>query len=180
MTQVLSNLSLSQIHPALVHFPIALLLIAPLFILLGAFQRDTRGRTLLFSALLMMCLGTGGAFLARWSGNAAAQAAAPSGLAHQVLENHEELAETTSIVFAVLTVAFAAILGTIWYRNLASCRVLQRAVPLVFLVFYGAGILLLVNTAHLGGRLTHEFGVGLKAPSRNAAVLPGKHDSDGD
>jgi uncharacterized membrane protein len=180
MTQIMSNVSLSQIHPALVHFPIALLLIAPLFVVLGAFQRDTRGRTLLFSALLMMCLGTSGAFLARWSGNAAAHAAAPSAAARLVLQNHEELAETTSIVFAALTIAFAAILGAIWYRNLSACRVLHKVVPLVFLVFYGAGVLLLANTAHLGGQLTHEFGVGLKTPSRDAAVLPAKHDSDGD
>jgi uncharacterized membrane protein len=160
----------NELHPLVVHFPVALLLIAPLFVLLGASQANARGRTLLFAALVLMCLGTAGAFAARFSGSAAVHTAMQSADAHRVLEHHEELAEVTSIVFAVLTVAFAVTLWTIWYRNLSHSHLLQKLVPLVFLVFYGAGILLLMDTAHLGGRLTHEFGVNVKGPVRTRVV----------
>lgn len=166
MHAMLFPLPWNELHPVLVHFPIALLLIAPLFVLLGAFQPNTRGRTLLFSALVLMCLGTAGAFAARISGGAAARTAVQSADARRVFENHQALAEVTSIVFAVLTVAFAMTLWTIWYRNLSYSPVLQRVVPLVFLVFYGAGILLLLDTAHLGEHLTHEYGVNLRSPAQ--------------
>lgn len=181
MHLTLFQLSLSELHPVLVHFPIALLLIAPVFVLLGVFQPNTRGRTLLFAALVLMCLGTAGAFAARISGDAAARTAVEGAEARRVLENHQAQAELTSIVFAVLTVAFAATLGTIWYRNLSHSSVLQKVLPLVFLVFYGAGILLLLDTARLGERLTHEYGVSMRSRARPSVVsaLPdpdyGKH-----
>ncbi len=177
MPSWLFSLSFDQLHPVLVHFPIALLLIAPVFVLLGAFQPSTRGRTLLFSALLLMCLGTIGTFAARLSGEAAARSVSKTAPAHAVLENHEELAETTAIVFAVLTLAFGATLWTI--HHLSERHMLQRVLPLVFLLFYGSGIVLLVNTAHLGGQLTHEFGVNVRTQPNSGAVAVA-HKTDGD
>jgi len=49
--------------------------------------------------------------------------------------------------------------------------VISRVLPLVFLIFYASGVVLLVNTSHQGGRLVHEFGVtaGVQ-PSGPAAV----------
>ena len=67
MIQAVTGLSSNQIHPLMVHFPIALLMVAPVFVLLGAVLRDARGRNMLFSALLIMCLGTAGTFAARLS-----------------------------------------------------------------------------------------------------------------
>jgi uncharacterized membrane protein len=147
----------------MVHFPIALLMVAPVFVLLGAVLRDARGRNMLFSALLIMFLGTAGTFAARLSGDAAAKTANTNGPAHQVLENHEELAETTSIAFSILTLTFGGIVGFISYRKQPISPPLRRFAPLAFLVLYGGGIALLINAAHQGGRLTHEFGVNLKA-----------------
>lgn len=169
MIQAVTGLSSNQIHPLMVHFPIALLMVAPLFILLGAIVRDARSRTLLFSALLIMCLGTAGTFAARLSGDAASKTANATGAAHQTLENHEELAETTSVVFSILTLVFGGIVGFVAYRRPAS-QAFQRFAPVAFLVFYGAGIVLLINTAHQGGRLTHEFGVNLKAAPQQQPV----------
>jgi uncharacterized membrane protein len=36
---------------------------------------------------------------------------------------------------------------------------LARSLPLIYLVLYVAGAVLLVQTAHRGGQLVHEFGV---------------------
>lgn len=147
------------LHPLVVHFPIALLLVAPLFIVIGVALRPAKGRVYLVSALILMALGTCAVFVALETGEAAAKLAERTPEINAVLEHHEQLAETTRVAFTVLTVIFAAIvlLPRLVRRN--SRWLAGRALPLIFLVLYGAGMLLLVNTAHNGGRLVHEFGV---------------------
>jgi uncharacterized membrane protein len=151
--------SWQALHPLVIHFPIALLLIAPLFILGGALFRGERGRWLLMSALILMIAGTMGTFLARATGEAAGKVAGSSPQVHAVLENHEELAEITSVAFSVLTLTFAAIVLAPKFVRHADNRVVSSFLPLAFLIFYGAGTVLLLNTAHNGGRLVHELGV---------------------
>jgi len=61
--------------------------------------------------------------------------------------------------------------------NMWGAEFLPQAtlLPLVFLLLYGAGAVLLVDTAHRGGRLVHEFGVRAFMPppgSPVAAVRP--------
>lgn len=75
------------------------------------------------------------------------------------LEQHEELAELTEIVFAALTLIFAAILFVPRILKCATNSIISAVLPAVFLVFYGAGAVSLVNAAHQGGRLVHELGV---------------------
>lgn len=154
--------SWDALHPLVVHFPIALLLVAPLFVALGAFlelRAPGKGRTWLFAALVLLALGTVATFVAVGSGEAAAKLAERTEAADAVLERHETLAETTRLVFSVLTVILAAIL--------LVPRALRRDLPrgaaaglfAAFLVAYGAGAILLANTAHNGGRLVYELGV---------------------
>ena len=61
-------------------------------------------------------------------------------------------------------------------------RLTTTILPLAFLVLYSAGALLLVNTAHNGGRLVHEFGVrAMVAPTpvdANAALPTETQDKD--
>jgi hypothetical protein len=47
-------------------------------------------------------------------------------------------------------------------------RISSTAAPLVFLAVYSVGIVYLVNTAHAGGRLVHEFGVHAMHPAQSA------------
>ena len=147
------------LHPLIVHFPIALLLVAPLFILIGSLLEPEKGRVYLVAALILMALGTSAVFVALETGEAAAKLAERTPAINAVLEHHEQLAETTRVVFSVLTLIFAAILLLPRVLRRSSGWPVSRALPLVFLVLYGAGMLLLVNTAHNGGRLVHEFGV---------------------
>jgi uncharacterized membrane protein len=167
-------------HPLIVHFPIALLFVAPLFVIIGAFLASEKGRGFLLTALILMTLGTAGTFVARASGEAATKVVAQTPQIKSVLENHEELAETSSILFTLLTVIFAAIvLGPRllkWKEN----RTVTTALPLAFLLFYGAGAVLLMNTAHNGGRLVHELGVKSpmtpQAQAASAAPVNADHD----
>ena len=147
------------LHPLIVHFPIALLLVTPLFILMGVLLRREKGPVYLFSALILMALGTGAVFIALETGEAAGKLAERTPEINAVLEHHEELAEETRMAFSLLTVVFAAILLLPRLLRRSSGWLASPALPLIFLVFYGAGMMLLVNTAHNGGRLVHEFGV---------------------
>ncbi|MGE5205711.1 MAG: DUF2231 domain-containing protein [Chlamydiota bacterium] len=147
------------LHPLIVHFPIALLLVTPLFILIGALQRRDKGEMYLVSALILMALGTGAVFVALETGEAAGKLAERTPEINAVLEHHEQLAEKTRMAFSMLTVIFAAILLLPRLLRRSSGWLARPALPLIFLVLYGAGMMLLVNTAHNGGRLVHEFGV---------------------
>jgi uncharacterized membrane protein len=152
------------LHPLIVHFPIALLIVAPLFVVLGIVLR--RGRSFLWAALLLMVIGTAGTFVAISTGEAAGKLAERTPQINAVLEHHEELAERTRIGFAILTVIFAAILALPRLLRRQPGRPVAIVLPLVFLIGYGAGVVMLVNTAHNGGRLVHELGVqALVAPS---------------
>ena len=147
------------LHPVVVHFPIALLLVAPLFVVIGAAWFGEKARSFLLAALVLIALGTAGTFVAQATGDAASKVAFRSAQINLVLENHEELAETTSILFSVLTVIFAAIVLGPGLMKWRDNRTLTTALPLTFLVLYAAGAVLLINTAHDGGRLVHELGV---------------------
>lgn len=151
--------SWTELHPLVIHFPVALLLVAPLFIVGGIIISPQKGRPFLIAALLLMLLGTAGTFLAMATGEAAGEVAQRTPAVSAVLEKHEDLAETTRIVFSVLTLIFAAILFLPRLLKREATGAVARILPLAFLLLYGAGAVILMNTAHNGGRLVHELGV---------------------
>ncbi|MGE5232764.1 MAG: DUF2231 domain-containing protein [Acidobacteriota bacterium] len=169
------------LHPLVIHFPIALLLVAPLFVLVGALLPRERGRAYQITALVLMLCGTLGAFLAVASGEAAARIAERSESVNPVLERHQELAETTRAVFAVLTVAFAALLFAPRWLKRIPAPAMSGVLTAVFLVFYAAGAVVLANTAHNGGRLVHELGVtSAMSPPAPVAAAPATAESERD
>jgi len=173
------------LHPLIVQFPIALLLITPMLVIVGALLRPERGRIILYTALGLMLIGTLGTFLAAATGEAAGKLAERTPQIDAVLERHEELADATRAVFSGLTLIFGAIVfAPKVFRRLPGSLV-TTVLPLLFLLLYGAGMLLLANTAHNGGRLVHEFGVramiGHSAgPLTGDAAVPNPQTSDRD
>lgn len=160
-----------SLHPLVVHLPIGLLLVAPLFILLGALFPAVRGRSFLVTGFLLMLLGTASTYVAVETGKAAGQLVERTPEISQVLLRHEELAETTRLVFSALTLIFAAILALPWIFPRRSTPVFATALPLFFLALYFLGSLILVNTGHNGGRLVHEYGVrSIVEPAPNAGA----------
>ena len=114
--------SWDALHPLIIHFPIALLLIAPIFIVLGAVLTPARGRAYLIAAMVLLLAGTASIYVAVQTGEAAGKLAERSPGIETVLESHESLAERTQAVFSVLSVIFVALIAVPWLLKRADTR----------------------------------------------------------
>ena len=146
------------LHPLVIHFPIALLFVAPALVLAAMVMRRN-GTVMNAAALVLMVIGVLASYLAVATGDAAGEVARKTAGVARVLERHEELAEATSVIFSVLTGLFALmVVGPVVVRRAVPRRVMVIASS-VFLVVYVVGLGVLTVAAHQGGRLVHEFGV---------------------
>lgn len=157
MNEFLSGLtSLPNIHPAVVHFPIALLPVAVILDLLLMGLEQQRGWLERAAASLYVgaALGCGAAF---WAGRQAVDALPPLAPSVQLYVNqHADSALYVLWLVGVLSVARAAL--TIVDPK-ANRRVPRAALLLVALVAVG----LVFRTADLGGALVYQHGVGVAA-----------------
>jgi uncharacterized membrane protein len=160
-----------SLHVLIIHFPIALLLLCPIFVVISALHLPPKGRPYMVAALITLLLGTASLIVAASSGRAAAELAERGGAVDVVLKAHEELGEESEIVFAGLgTILLAMYLAPKVLRRDES-RLFSTFLPSAFLALYTVGVLFLINTAHAGGRLVHEFGV--------HAIVPETHNDPG-
>ena len=141
-----------NIHPLLVHFPIALLCAAVAVDVAGwAFRRN---RPLRQVATLLYVVGTGGAIAAYVTGRAASQTVWLPGMAQAVLRQHWDWAWRTVWFFLIVTVGRLVLLRP---TKREPAVALVVALALVGLV----GIGLLLATGDRGGRLVYQHGVGI-------------------
>ena len=154
-----------SLHVLIIHFPIALLLLSPLFILISAILSPSRGKPYMIAALIILYLGTGSLFIAASTGHAAAELVVRGGAVDAVLETHEDLASETQILFAGLSLISLGIYLVPRVLRRGDNRLFSTFLPTAFLALYTVGILFLVNTAHAGGRLVHDFGVHALMPA---------------
>jgi len=159
MTLSLAIFAWNELHPLVVHFPIALLLVAPLFVLMGALWPRRTGLYFLGCALILISVGTLAIFVSLSTGEASSKAIVQTPALASLIGQHEDLAETTAWVFLSLTAIFSAIFYGLVLVQKKGESPLARSLPLIYLVLYVAGAVLLVQTAHRGGQLVHEFGV---------------------
>ncbi len=146
-------------HVLVAHFPVALLVVSPVFVFL-AMILPIRLRWCSFAAVVLLALGTAGTFAAVATGEAARDAVedGPEEM-FTVLKQHEQLAELVRIVFLIVTVLYGlfVLLPSVIRKWITPSYLVP--VQLVFLLVLSASNLLLANTAHLGGRLVHQYGV---------------------
>ena len=140
-----------NIHPLVVHFPIALLCAAAAVDVVGCTFR--RNRQLRHLATLLYVLGTGGAIAAYVTGRAASQAVWFPGMAQAILKQHWDWAFRTVWFFGIVTAVRLVLLRP---SRREPGLVIVAAFALVGLV----GIGLLLETGDRGGRLVYQHGVG--------------------
>ena len=154
-----------SLHPLVIHFPIVLLLLSPVFIVVSAILSPPKGRPYLIAALAILFMGTVSLFVAEVTGESAARLAARSGYISAVLDAHVHLASETTIAFSGLLAILSAIVMLPRRLGCPETRLITTFMPASFLILYCAGILFMINTAHAGGRLVHQYGV-------HAVVVP--------
>lgn len=174
------------LHPLIIHFPIALLFVAPLFVVVATvWRRPGPGWSL--AALVLMGLGTLSLFVAVATGEAAGQVVDRTPQITASLQRHESLAETGQVIFSLLTLAYATfvLVPLVLKRELKVWT--RQAFTVLFLLVYLGGMSHLARVAHEGGRLVHEFGVRsivAATPSSDgplpASPTAGPHEEDRD
>jgi uncharacterized membrane protein len=147
------------IHPLLIHFPLTLFFLAPVFILFAGFAKTTTRRTFLISALTVMLLGIASTYAAFEAGQTAAATVTPTGEVRTIVEQHQELASLARSSLTAATVLFGLTLLICTCFHL-QIHELTGVLPLGSVVFYALGLFWLINTAYYGERLVHEFGMG--------------------
>jgi len=143
------------LHPAVIHFPIALAMVA---VLVESLARIPRWRVLESAAVLLIVLAALGSVAAVVTGNAAHdEAVIPAG-AHDLVAQHEEVGEIAMwslVALAVVRVVLA------WSRRFVG------AIPWAYLLLVAAASGVVGYNGHLGGRLVFDHGVGT-APVQRA------------
>ena len=161
MFQLPSIPSWDALHPGISHFPIVLLLVAPVLIFIGLLSPKQRAN-LLSMTFWFMLIGTVGVYLSAATGDAAKEFVSKTPEITEALEKHESLGSIARVVFTILTVLLAALQ---YHPKLLKKQLSPMALMMLYVIFlliYTAAALLLYNTAHSGGLLVHKLGVHAK------------------
>jgi uncharacterized membrane protein len=146
----------NHIHPAIVHFPIALLTVAPLLVLLGLLWPAQR-RGVHTAALILLLLGVGGLILALITGEAVERFARATPALLAGVREHELAAQLTTLIYGLLGAAFALLWVLPLLRKRALSRNLEAGLLVLWLLLSTAGVLAVGRTGHLGGHLVHDL-----------------------
>lgn len=142
---------LAPYHPAIVHAPIALIVISVLFDLVG---RATDLAWWRRAAYAMLILGVMGAAFSVLSGRAAAEIAAN----HQGVPQ-EPIGEHAQVAYLTLWVGLAAVIARALAPRLGGAR---AAVSGLALLLHLAAAVLVMSTGYRGGELVFDHGAGVK------------------
>ncbi len=163
-----------NVHPILVHFPLALLVIAVLFDGAALFLRKRPG--VRAAAVSLFTLGAIAALAAFFTGRAAADEILLPAAAQTTLTDHADWAMLTVWFYGLYALARLALL---WFDHKGwtpRTRFWEQgwAHGLVFLAGAG-GLFLLVQTGDRGAQMVFQYGVGVQAAPQDNLV---RHDHD--
>lgn len=154
-----------EIHPSIVHFPIALTVVGAFAILAYAILRRDWLR---WFGPILLTIALAGAVGAYFSGQSAEDRAEHIGVPEAAIEQHEELA-----IWALWLIALSALLA--W-----ATHVSRRGVWVAAIVSLAAMVVIAI-AAHRGGKLVYIHGAGRVPGSVSPATTPpagGDEDND--
>lgn len=138
------------IHPMVVHFPIALLIIGFLADAIGViFKKDFFSK----AGFYLLILGTIGVIAAYITGENAGEKVEEIAAVEQAFEAHEEAAKTT-LILALITAVVRIIF--------VSLKKYSGAFKWLTLVLFLFTVISIFNTGHKGGTLVYNYGAGVQ------------------
>jgi len=144
-----------NVHPMLVHFPIAWLIAAIVIDLLSLVL--PRARWAETTATFLYPAGAASALITYLTGRQAAATVLTPGLAHAVVQQHWNWALATTVFFATLS----AVRLVVFFMKRQSSYAARAALAGAAL----GGLILLFYTGELGARLVYQHGVGVSSTS---------------
>jgi len=172
------------LHPAIVHFPIVLLLLGAPLAVMAVFVRKWHLPVL---AAFVLALGAAGAIAAAFTGEQGAELAGElSGNGEKVLDEHEDWGKRSRN--AGVTAAILAILSAALVRKPAAGRIAGAGAAIAAI----AAALSVAQAGHYGGQVVYKHGIGVNTAAGAAggtssgALQPGAdggknpHKSDED
>jgi uncharacterized membrane protein len=156
------NLLPNPLHPAVVHFPIVLLLLGAVVAIAAVFVRKYGVPALAAGLLVLGALGTWGAVKSGESDGGLIENTAPQ--VNALVEAHETWAKRT-LTISILA-AFAAGGGSVL---MARWPRIARAVAVVAAVASIAAAYGVYETGHRGGALVYRHGAGVQVATTQSA-----------
>jgi uncharacterized membrane protein len=140
-----------NVHPIVVHFPIAFLITAIFVDILSVFLK--RQDWIKYSAIMLYSIGTVAAVIAYLSGRQAADSVYLPPLANPVLNHHADLALMTVFFFIFFTLI----------RVISVWKVKKKYVliSIILLILSLPGLYLIIETGEHGAELVYNHGVGV-------------------
>ena len=142
-------------HPVTVHFPIALLLVATLFLLVSFFASGNFKITLRNGSVILLIIGSVGAWIGIYTGDLADGIVARKLCDPTMLKAHENAAKTSTWLFTIA--AIIQVLLSLDFFKISVRNVLRY---LVFILALVASVYL-INAGHLGAKLVYQQGAGV-------------------
>lgn len=156
------NLVPNPLHPAVVHFPIVLLLLGAVAALVAVFWRKQGVPALAAGLLVLGALGTWGAVESGESDGGLLESASPQ--VNDLVDAHQTWAKRTLMISIVAALAAAgSVLAARWPR-------IARAVAVVAALASVAAAYGIYETGHRGGALVYRHGAGVEVATAPSAT----------
>ena len=156
-----------NVHPLIVHFPIALLFVAALLDTIGLFLKSQD--TWKTSALVLYVLGALAAVAALFSGKQAADSVFLATEANALLTNHADMAHYVVYFFG----GFALLRLIFFFTKLNE----RSGIRFVMYVLGLGGLVLVWATADRGAQMVFKYGVGVEAVDAGGSMIQLSTDS---
>lgn len=160
------------LHPAIVHFPIVLILLGTFAAAVAVFWRRYQ---LPIVAAVLLALGAIGTWVAVETGESdGGLVENTSSQVQSLLDSHEDWAKRTLTITAIAAVVAAGSVGLVRFPRAA------RATGALAAMIALAASYALYETGHRGGALVYKHGTGVSVNSTQAAVTMGQREGDRD